>query len=72
MANPTKQKAKGNWKVFKGKVQEAWGDLTGDNLDQFEGRREQLEGHIERKTGEKRERIRKRIDEIAKKAKYHF
>lgn len=72
MSSPSKQKAKGTWKVFQGKLQEAWGALSGDDLDRFEGRREQLEGHIQRETGEKRERIRERIDEIAKKVKYQF
>lgn len=72
MADPSKQKAEGNWKVFKGKLQEAWGDLTGDEVDQFKGNREQLEGHIERKTGEKREQIRERIDKLADETKYQF
>lgn len=72
MSSPTKQQAEGAWKVFKGKVQEAWGALSGDDLDRFEGRREQLEGHIERQTGEKRARIRQQIDEIADKVKYRF
>lgn len=53
-------------------MQEAWGALSGDELDRFEGRRAQLEGHIARQTGEKRERIRERIDEIAEKVKYRF
>lgn len=72
MDSPTEQKAKGNWKMFKGKLQEAWGALSGDEIDRFEGNREQLEGHIERTTGEGRERIRERIDEIAKNTKYQF
>ena len=29
----------GNWKQFKGKVKEKWGDLTDDDLDQAAGRR---------------------------------
>ena len=28
---------KGNWKQFKGKVKEQWGDLTDDHLDQIDG-----------------------------------
>lgn len=72
MSSPTEQQAEGAWKVFKGKIQEAWGALSGDDLDRFEGRREQLEGHIERKTGEKRARIRKKLDNLADKATYRF
>ena len=40
MSSPTEQQAEGTWKVFKGKVQEAWGALSGDCLVRFEGRRE--------------------------------
>ena len=72
MASPTEQQAKGKWKVFKGKLQEAWGSLSGDELDRFEGRREQLEGHIQDKTGEERERIRKRLDKLSKDTEYRF
>jgi hypothetical protein len=35
MSSPTEQQAEGTWKVFKGKVQEAWGALSGDDLDRF-------------------------------------
>ncbi len=72
MSSPTEQQAEGTWKVFKGKVQASWEALSGDDLNRFEGRREQLEGHIERKTGEKRSRIRKQLDELADKATYRF
>ena len=71
MASPKVQQAKGNWKQFKGKLQEAWGDLTDDELDQYEGRRKQLEGHIQERTGESREAVRERIDAIARETKYN-
>ena len=38
-----KDRAEGNWKQFKGKVQQKWGKLTDDELDTMEGRREELE-----------------------------
>jgi uncharacterized protein YjbJ (UPF0337 family) len=34
----------GNWKQFKGKIKEQWGNLTDDDLDKIAGKREQLEG----------------------------
>ena len=34
----------GNWKQFKGKVKEKWGDLTDDELDSMAGKRDQLVG----------------------------
>lgn len=72
MDRPQEQKASGTWKKFKGRIQEAWGDLTGDELDQYQGQRDQLEGHLEKKTGESREEIRRKIDKIADKTKYSF
>lgn len=68
--NPKTQQAQGNWKQFKGRIQEKWGDLTGDDLDRYEGQRKQLEGYIEEQTGEKREHIRKEIDRMANETKY--
>lgn len=72
MSSPSEQQAEGTWKQFKGQLQEAWGDLTGDDLDRYEGKREQLEGHIQEKTGENRKAVRKKIDRLSKDAKYSF
>lgn len=72
MSSPTEQEAKGTWKQFKGRLQEAWGDLTDDDLDRYEGKREQLEGHIQEKTGENRKAVRKKIDKLSEDAKYSF
>ena len=41
----------GNWKQFKGKVKERWGDLTDDELDQIGGKRERLAGKIQERYG---------------------
>jgi uncharacterized protein YjbJ (UPF0337 family) len=41
----------GNWKIFKGKLQETWGDLTDDQLDQIRGKRTQLAGEIQKSYG---------------------
>ena len=46
-----KDTVEGNWKQFKGKVQEQWGKLTNDDLDVVEGRREQLLGRIQERHG---------------------
>jgi len=66
------QKVKGSWKQFKGHIQEKWGDLTGDEMDQFEGKRERLEGYLQKQTGEKREAIQKQLDDLTKKSSYKF
>ncbi|MGD9942048.1 MAG: CsbD family protein [Burkholderiaceae bacterium] len=44
-------RVEGNWKQFKGKVQEQWGKLTDDSLDVINGRREQLAGKIQETYG---------------------
>ena len=72
MDNPREQQTKGTWKMFVGLLKEAWGDLTDDDLDRYEGQRDQLEGHIERKTGQQREDIQRRIDNLANEARYEW
>ncbi len=41
----------GNWKQMKGKIVEEWGELTNDDLDVAEGRRDQLVGRIQERYG---------------------
>lgn len=43
--------AKGQWKQFRGQVQEQWGKLTDDDLDQIEGQRDQLLGAVQKRYG---------------------
>ncbi len=72
MDNPREQKMGGSWKQFKGRIKEAWGSLSDDDLDRFEGRRDQLEGLIEQKTGESRQNIKKELDRVSTETKYKF
>lgn len=44
-------RVKGNWKEAKGKVREAWGKLTDDDLDVIAGKRDQLLGRIQQRHG---------------------
>lgn len=59
----------GNWKQFKGQAKAKWGELTDDDLDIIEGRREQLVGKIQERYGVERERadeqVREFLDELA-------
>ena len=57
----------GNWKQFKGKVQEQWGKLTDDDLDVVEGRREQLVGRIQERHGLTKEVAHEQVLEWEKK-----
>ena len=59
----------GNWHQFKGKIQEKWGRLTDDELDQTQGQREQLTGLIQERYGTTQAEINKQIDELAARLK---
>lgn len=52
----------GGWKEFRGKVKEQWGNLTDDDLDKVEGKREQLEGQIQAKYGYAKDKARQEVD----------
>ena len=72
MDNPREQQVEGSWKRMKGRLKEAWGTLTDDDLDRMEGKRDQLEGLIEQKTGKKRTEIKRELDRMSKETKYKF
>lgn len=46
--------AKGKWNELKGRVKEQWGELTDDEIDQVDGRRDQLLGIIQQRYGKAR------------------
>ncbi|QWK81493.1 CsbD family protein [Ochrobactrum sp. BTU1] len=55
-------RVEGNWKQFKGKIKEKWGDLTDDDLDKIAGKRDQLEGKIQERYGIEKDQVRKDVD----------
>jgi uncharacterized protein YjbJ (UPF0337 family) len=56
----------GNWKQFKGKAREKWGQLTDSDWDQIAGRKDQLIGRIQERYGISREEAQRQADEWAK------
>jgi uncharacterized protein YjbJ (UPF0337 family) len=54
-------RAEGNWKQVKGKIQEQWGKLTDDELDEIAGKRDQLVGRIQERYGIQRDEADKRV-----------
>ena len=52
----------GNWKQFAGKVKENWGDLTDDDLAQLNGKREQLEGVLQKRYGYAKDKAKAEVD----------
>ena len=55
---------KGQWKQLQGRVKQAWGDLTDDDLARVEGNWDQLVGKIEERTGQMRMDIENRLSDI--------
>jgi uncharacterized protein YjbJ (UPF0337 family) len=53
----------GNWKQFKGKVQQQWGSLTDDDLDRIEGRQDELEGVIQERYGKSKDEAKTMVDD---------
>ncbi|MGZ5055429.1 MAG: CsbD family protein [Methylobacter sp.] len=54
----------GNWKQFKGKVKETWGDLTDDELDQIAGKRDVLLGKIQERYGVEKDEAERRLKDF--------
>jgi len=50
---------KGNWNVLKGKLKQAYSNLTDDDLTYVEGKEDELIGRLQRKTGQSKEQLNK-------------
>ncbi len=55
----------GNWDQFKGSIQENWGELTDDEVDQLSGKRDQFIGMIKEKYGVAQEEAEAQVDQWA-------
>ena len=53
---------KGQWMQLKGKIREQWGKLTDDDLDQIQGRSEQLLGKLQNRYGIARDEAQRQFD----------
>jgi len=52
-----KLELKGNWNELKGKLKQAYGNLTDDDLKYEEGKEDELWGKLQNKTGQTREQL---------------
>jgi uncharacterized protein YjbJ (UPF0337 family) len=59
-------RVEGNWKTFKGQVQQQWGKLTDDDLDVIAGKRDELLGRIQNAYGMSRDDADRQIREWEK------
>ena len=55
-------RVEGNWKTFKGQVQQKWGKLTDDDLTQIDGTKDKLVGVIQQRYGYARDQAAKEVD----------
>jgi uncharacterized protein YjbJ (UPF0337 family) len=54
--------AKGTLKELQGKIKQSWGDITDDDLTKFNGKREELEGILQKKYGYTQEKARQEVN----------
>jgi uncharacterized protein YjbJ (UPF0337 family) len=59
-------RVEGNWKQFKGKVQQQWGKLTDDDLDVIQGNQTELAGRLQQRYGYAKDEAEKQIDSWVK------
>ena len=55
---------KGSWRQQKGRLKEKWGELTDDDLDRIDGKREQLLGFLQNRYGRTKEVAEREIREF--------
>ena len=55
---------KGNWNEKKGKLKQAYAELTDDDLQFQEGKEDELVGRLQKKTGKTKDEVRRMISEI--------
>jgi uncharacterized protein YjbJ (UPF0337 family) len=66
-----KDQAAGTWKQMKGKIKEQWGRLTDDEIDELEGRSEQLAGKLQKRYGLAREEAERQAKEFRERQQWH-
>jgi uncharacterized protein YjbJ (UPF0337 family) len=59
-----KLELKGGWNELKGKIKQAYGDLTDDDLKYEEGKDDETLGRLQQKTGKTREELVKWINSL--------
>ena len=59
-----KLKLKGDWNQTKGKIKQAYGDLSDDDLKYEEGKDDELVGRIQKKIGKTKDEVIKWIQDL--------
>ena len=58
-----KDQTKGKWNQLKGEIKRRWAKVTDDDLLQVEGDMDKVAGRIQERTGDRKEDIRRWLDE---------
>ncbi len=59
-----KLKLKGSWNETKGKIKQAYGDLTDDDLKYEEGKDDEFVGRLQKKIGKTKDEVVKWIESL--------
>lgn len=55
---------RGNWNEVKGKIKQKYANVTEDDLTFAEGKAEEMLGKLEKKTGKKKEELKREIEQL--------
>lgn len=55
---------KGGWNELKGKIKQAYADLTDDDLTYAEGKEDEMWGKLQQKTGKTKDEINKSVADL--------
>jgi uncharacterized protein YjbJ (UPF0337 family) len=61
---------KGQWKQLRGRIREKWGQLTDDELDMIQGRKDILVGKIQERYGYTRDEAAQEVDRFLRDTDY--
>lgn len=56
-ADGAEDRAKGGWNEFKGKLKQAWADLTDDDFTYADGKKDEMYGRLQQKTGKTKQEL---------------
>ncbi len=62
-----KLQIKGDWNIIKGKLTQKWANLTDDDLQYVEGKKDELIGRIQKRAGETREAVEEALEKSGSK-----
>jgi len=53
---------KGNWEIIKGKLKQAWGKLTDDDIQDIKGNQEEIFGKLQKHYGYSKEKAKEEVN----------